>query len=65
MCKSIAVKLPEARMEKSAPKTQYLGHIFIDVIFRFSPHSLCVHVGPFPVLPHVAAPTVTPNSAEA
>lgn len=28
-------------MENSAPQTQYLGHVFIDVIFRFSPGSLC------------------------
>lgn len=44
------------RMENSAPQTQYLGHVFIDVIFRFSPRSLCVRAGPFPVMPHVATP---------
>lgn len=27
--------------ENSASQTQYLGHAFIDVIFRFCPHSLC------------------------
>lgn len=52
-------------MENSAPQTQYLGHVFIDVIFRFSPCSLCVHAGPFPVMPHVAAPKLTPDSTEA
>lgn len=52
------------RMENSPLQTQYLGHVFIDVIFRFSPRSLCVHVGPFPVMPHVATPKLTPDSTE-
>lgn len=52
-------------MENSAPQTQYLGQVFIDVIFRFSPRSLYVHAGPFLVMPHVAAPKLTPDSTEA
>ena len=39
--------------------------LFIDVIFRFSPLSLCVRASPFPVAPHVAAPKLTPDSTEA
>lgn len=49
-------------MENSASQTQYLGHVFIDVIFRFSPHN--VHAGPSLVMPHVAAPKLTPDSTE-
>lgn len=52
-------------MENSAPQTQYLGHVFIDVIFRFSLHSLYVRAGPFLVMPRVAAPKLTPDSREA
>lgn len=52
-------------MENLAPQTQYLGHVFIDVIFRFSPQSLYVRAGPFPVMPHVAASKLTPHSTEA
>lgn len=52
-------------MENCAPQTQYLGHVFIDVIFRFSLCSLYVRTGPFLVMPYVAALKLTPDSTEA
>lgn len=52
------------RVENSASQTQYLGHVFIDVIFRFSFHSLLPR-GPLLVMPHVATPKLTPDGTEA
>lgn len=52
-------------MENSAPQTQYVGHVFMDVIFRFSPPGLYVRQGLFLVMPHVAAPKPTPDSTGA
>lgn len=52
-------------MENCAPQTQYLGHVFIDVIFRFSPPGLYVRKGLFLVMPHVAAPKLTPDGTGA
>lgn len=51
-------------MENCAPQTQYLGHVFIDVIFRFSLRSLYVRTGPFLVMPYVVALKLTPDSTE-
>ena len=52
------------RMETSSLQTQYLGHVFIDKIFRFRP-PVYIHMGPFPVMPHVATPKRRPDSREA
>lgn len=52
-------------MENWAPQTQYLGHVFMDVIFRFSPPGLYVRQVLFLVMPHVAAPKPTPDSTGA